>query len=348
MWKADIPCTEENIRWAIIVMAVHRVSTSIHYHGFFQRGTNWYDGVPEQSQCPIPNNTTFIYNFTVPDQSGTFWYHSHHLAHKGLEPRPDNGLINGRNNYNCKWAPVSYKCIDDVGLSKFNFVPGKRYRLRVINTSALLSFHFQLMNMQWIGVVNGSTCAVDVDNPTINQILLKNQTLFQPNQNVIGQFNTSQVIDIVVYNGVTGEHPFHLHGHTFWVLGSGPVDTKPDFSKLNIFDPIKRDTATISPEEWIVIRFEANNPGIWAFHCHIEWHVEAGLVAQFIELPHELRKLKPPSNWEQLCIKSPNPYNDLILQSEQRTIIDDMRNVDTLIKILVGIGENWNLIGIIC
>ncbi|CAG8699418.1 79_t:CDS:2, partial [Dentiscutata heterogama] len=60
------------------------------------------------------------------------------------------------------------------------------------------------------GVVNGSTYVVDVNNPTINQILFKNQTLFQPNQNVIGQFNTSQIIDIVVYNGVTGEHPFHL------------------------------------------------------------------------------------------------------------------------------------------
>ncbi|KAF0550233.1 multicopper oxidase [Gigaspora margarita] len=146
-------------------------------------------------------------------------------------------------------------------------------------------------------VVNGSTYAVDIDNPTINQILFKNQTLFQPNQNVIGQFNTSQVIDIVVYNGVSGEHPFHLHGHTFWVLGSGPVDTKADFSKLNIFDPIKRDTTTIPPLGWILIRFEANNPGIWAFHCHIELHVEAGLVARVIELPHELRKLKPPDSY---------------------------------------------------
>ncbi|KAF0550241.1 multicopper oxidase [Gigaspora margarita] len=166
-------------------------------------GTNCYDGVPGQMQCPIPNNTTLIYNFTVPDQSGTFcsnhshhlaqyvdgvlgaiivkdpddpyqndydeevvillsdWYHNEtftllnyylSLASKGLEPQPDNGLINGRNNYNCKWAPVSYKCIDNAGLSKFNFVPEKRYRLRVIILvkkfynlySALLSFTFSI------------------------------------------------------------------------------------------------------------------------------------------------------------------------------------------------------------
>ncbi|CAG8768208.1 31506_t:CDS:2, partial [Racocetra persica] len=153
----------------------------IHFHGFFQRGTNWYDGVPGQTQCPIPDNTTFIYNFTVPDQSAQYvdgvlgaiivkdpddpyqndydedvvvllsdWYHnetstllSYYLSpeSEGTEPQPDNGLINGLNNYNCTWAPVSYciKCVDNADLSKFNFVPGKRYRLRVINTSFTFS-----------------------------------------------------------------------------------------------------------------------------------------------------------------------------------------------------------------
>ncbi|CAG8839840.1 17586_t:CDS:2, partial [Racocetra persica] len=120
------------------------------------------------------------------------------------------------------------------------------------------------------GRFNGTSYVIDENNPTINQVMFKNQTTFKPNQNVYGQFNVSEVIDIVVYNNDEGEHPFHLHGHVFWVLGSGPVDTKPDFSKLNIYDPIKRDTATVPPEGWMVIRFEANNPGIWAFHCHIE------------------------------------------------------------------------------
>ncbi|CAG8753385.1 5751_t:CDS:2, partial [Funneliformis mosseae] len=52
----------------------------IHSHGMFQRGTPWYDGVPGQTQCEIPNNYTFTYNFTVPDQAGTYWYHSHALT----------------------------------------------------------------------------------------------------------------------------------------------------------------------------------------------------------------------------------------------------------------------------
>jgi iron transport multicopper oxidase len=53
------------------------LSTSIHWHGIFQEHTNWADGPPFVNQCPIAANNSFLYEFTVPDQAGTFWYHSH-------------------------------------------------------------------------------------------------------------------------------------------------------------------------------------------------------------------------------------------------------------------------------
>ncbi|KAI9057786.1 multicopper oxidase [Trametes sanguinea] len=52
-------------------------TTSIHWHGFFQHGTNWADGVSFVNQCPIASGHSFLYDFQVPDQAGTFWYHSH-------------------------------------------------------------------------------------------------------------------------------------------------------------------------------------------------------------------------------------------------------------------------------
>ncbi|EEB90209.1 hypothetical protein MPER_11614 [Moniliophthora perniciosa FA553] len=52
-------------------------STSIHWHGFFQKTTNWDDGVPFVNQCPIAKGDSFLYDFDVPNQAGTFWYHSH-------------------------------------------------------------------------------------------------------------------------------------------------------------------------------------------------------------------------------------------------------------------------------
>ncbi|TFK86579.1 multicopper oxidase [Polyporus arcularius HHB13444] len=53
-------------------------TTSIHWHGFFQKGTNWADGPAFVNQCPISSGHSFLYDFHVPGQAGTFWYHSHH------------------------------------------------------------------------------------------------------------------------------------------------------------------------------------------------------------------------------------------------------------------------------
>ncbi|KAK0488306.1 laccase lcc5, partial [Armillaria luteobubalina] len=61
-------------------------STSIHWHGLFQKGTNWADGPPAielltavtyLNQCPIVKNDSFLYTFNSAGQAGTFWYHSH-------------------------------------------------------------------------------------------------------------------------------------------------------------------------------------------------------------------------------------------------------------------------------
>ncbi|KAF9259959.1 laccase [Marasmius fiardii PR-910] len=52
-------------------------STSIHWHGFNQHGTNWADGPTMVTQCPITPGSSFEYQFQAADQAGTFWYHSH-------------------------------------------------------------------------------------------------------------------------------------------------------------------------------------------------------------------------------------------------------------------------------
>ncbi|KAJ4465397.1 laccase 1 [Lentinula edodes] len=38
---------------------------------------NWHSSRAFVNQCPIAANDSFLYNFNVPDQAGTFWYHSH-------------------------------------------------------------------------------------------------------------------------------------------------------------------------------------------------------------------------------------------------------------------------------
>ncbi|PPQ80727.1 hypothetical protein CVT25_001847 [Psilocybe cyanescens] len=53
------------------------MSTSVHWHGFVQKRSNWADGVSGVTQCPIAPGHSFMYQFGTGDQSGTFWYHSH-------------------------------------------------------------------------------------------------------------------------------------------------------------------------------------------------------------------------------------------------------------------------------
>ncbi|KIL65095.1 multicopper oxidase [Amanita muscaria Koide BX008] len=53
-------------------------STSIHWHGIFQSKTSWADGAIGIAQCPITPGESFLYEFSTPNQAGTFWYHSHY------------------------------------------------------------------------------------------------------------------------------------------------------------------------------------------------------------------------------------------------------------------------------
>jgi len=39
-----------------------------------------------------------------------------------------------------------------------------------------------------------------------------------------------------------------------------------------------------------VMRFVADNPGVWNFHCHNDWHNLSGMAATFIEAPEILRR----------------------------------------------------------
>lgn len=55
-------------------------SITVHWHGVNQDGTNWSDGVPYVTNCPILYQQTFKYVFRVL-KSGTFWYHTHDYGH---------------------------------------------------------------------------------------------------------------------------------------------------------------------------------------------------------------------------------------------------------------------------
>ncbi|KAK2029673.1 multicopper oxidase [Colletotrichum zoysiae] len=53
--------------------------TALHWHGFLQQGTQFEDGVPAISMCPIAPGKTYTYRFQA-TLYGTTWYHSHYSS----------------------------------------------------------------------------------------------------------------------------------------------------------------------------------------------------------------------------------------------------------------------------
>jgi FtsP/CotA-like multicopper oxidase with cupredoxin domain len=77
-------------------------------------------------------------------------------------------------------------------------------------------------------------------------------------------------IRFVFRNPTAMDHPFHLHGHSFHVLG------KP--GSLNVKDPPLKDTVVVPARGDLAVQWVADNPGHWFFHCHIEWHLATGMA----------------------------------------------------------------------
>ena len=74
-------------------------------------------------------------------------------------------------------------------------------------------------------------------------------------------------VELVFVNQTGMPHPMHLHGHEFQVV---EIDGKR-------FSGAVRDTVLVTPGRRVVVAFDANNPGTWAIHCHLLYHLDAGM-----------------------------------------------------------------------
>ncbi|OTA94787.1 putative multicopper oxidase [Hypoxylon sp. CO27-5] len=116
---------------------------------------------------------------------------------------------------------------------------------------------------------------------------------FGLNQQVLLIPDADHGAQIVINSKDAMEHPWHLHGHTFQIVGWGSGAFGTDVSKTtwNLENPMRRDTVTVPPFNHVVIRFAADNPGLWALHCHVAWHIEGGMFLSLAERPSDLVRL---------------------------------------------------------
>ncbi|KAL5492731.1 LCC11_6 [Sanghuangporus weigelae] len=174
--------------------------TSIHWHGLFQKGTNSYDGAAWVNQCPIVPNNSFLYNFTVTNQTGTYWYHSHvgtqycdglrgplccvgsrlqSATRKTIITLADwyhnvsNTIFSNTGNVDPTPDATLINGLGhyhggstDAQLAVFNVTQGQRYRFRLINIGCYPSYTFQIdgHNLTVIEADGVKTDSVTVDS----------------------------------------------------------------------------------------------------------------------------------------------------------------------------------------
>ncbi|KAI7821642.1 Cupredoxin [Kickxella alabastrina] len=123
----------------------------------------------------------------------------------------------------------------------------------------------------------------------------------QTNSHVLGHM---EVVQVLVRNHDYYSHPFHLHGHVFQVIEMGSIRTDERSMKEALDTPVKRDTVIVRGGQYAVLRFRADNPGVWLFHCHIDFHIMLGLQMTFIEAPEMIQKTlggRSPDMYKENC-----------------------------------------------
>lgn len=73
-------------------------------------------------------------------------------------------------------------------------------------------------------------------------------------------------VRFVLTNNTMMRHPLHLHGHFFRF-----INAQGEYSPL-------KHTFDIQPMQTVTIEFEANEEKDWFFHCHILYHMMAGMA----------------------------------------------------------------------
>ena len=202
--------------------------------------------------------------------------------------------------------------IDDTTVKPYD----KQPLLGPVTKQFQLDFNFAVINGIPRAIINNVTYLPQVV-PTLYTALSVPQQykldarVYGVNSNPL-PVQYGDVVEIVLNNLTPGGHPFHLHGHQFQVVArSGPnayINGQTyDPSQADPI-PMRRDVAGVQGGGYVVFRFKADNPGVQLFHCHIEWHVEAGLTATVLEATDRLGDLTIPDDHKAACIAGGMPY----------------------------------------
>lgn len=120
------------------------------------------------------------------------------------------------------------------------------------------------------------------DHPSVPIIFNPYQDF--PERSLIWSVQQGDVVDVVWHSHSNMDHPVHLHGHKFWLLGHGHSPYRAALG-LSRTPPMRYDTVNLVGGGWVHLRFVAERPGPWMMHCHIDFHTVEAMALVVNVLP---------------------------------------------------------------
>ncbi|KAK8070134.1 Laccase-1 [Apiospora phragmitis] len=273
------------------------------------------DGTPESpSTATAPSNTTTSSNSSTAVTPQALPTSTNSLVDYAMQCKD----MTARNVYKPVPALPAPAVADHSWYFRVNMAIGDwRLERGFMNES---SFRADLKQPTLHRLVDGLASGNDSFSATAGQDAAVNDAAFHPDHELVLSHDRIETVDIVLQNVDEGNHPFHLHGMPLWVLGQGhgyfpgyeALGLQPHGKGLLdpandtvVANPLRRDTVTLEGFGWTLLRFVADNPGVWLFHCHMVWHAEAGMGLQIISRLRDLKGWKVPEANRQLCDAAP-------------------------------------------
>ncbi|KAG7381111.1 ferroxidase fet3 [Phytophthora boehmeriae] len=221
-------------------------------------------------------------------------------AESSLPGFNDEGLAIVRYDLSSTSEPTTQQCTDTVTVAEFDFTP---VTLAVLPTTpsdrSIVEFNIIPQDGGMISLDGGDFHSLRIpDEPPLLTIASGLSTSELPANANARAIEYGKHVEVVIANDMNEQHPFHLHSHVPWVVGSGQASIKDirsnNLPPFKLEGPMLRDVYTVPPCKtdengsclnvgYLILRFTADNPGVWMMHCRIDWHMDIGMAMIFVE-----------------------------------------------------------------
>ncbi|KIW14452.1 hypothetical protein PV08_07236 [Exophiala spinifera] len=141
-----------------------------------------------------------------------------------------------------------------------------------------------------------------------------------PPSDLILRTNYNDWVDLIikVAGPLAEPHPIHKHANKYFVIGAGIGDfnyttvaqAQSAGVKFNLDNPPFVDGYTTTEAEgpaWMVLRYQANTPGAWLLHCHVQSHLTGGMAVAILDAVDQFPSV--PSDAGAVCSNAGSSFS---------------------------------------